>query len=119
MSVLLYLHQTFTDYMSNQYTHTNILTRQMSQQVMEFILILIYFFRILHTIDEYSCLKCCISTKILRIACLIITFRPKYVDMPDVTKSYGRFSGLTGFFGNYSVCYVALHQAFICFVDSL
>ena len=57
MSELLYL-QSFTYYMSNQYTHTAISTSQMSQQIIECILILFRFYlRILHTIEEYSCLK--------------------------------------------------------------
>ena len=64
MSELLYLHQTFTDYMSNQYT------------------------------------------------------RFRYVNMPNVTPSYGRFYGLIGFFRNLNVWYVILHQTFINFVES-
>ena len=74
MSELLYLHQKFTDYISNRYTHSNISTCQMSQQVMECILILFRLLRIVHTIDEYSSLKCCISTKLLRIVFIINTF---------------------------------------------
>ena len=53
MSESLYLHQSFTKWVSNQYTYTDILTCQMSQQVMECILILFRSLRILHTIDEH------------------------------------------------------------------
>ena len=41
-----------------------------------------------------------------------------YVDMPDVTTNYGRFSSLIGFYGNLNVWYVILHQTFINFVES-
>ena len=40
----LYLHQTFADYMSNQYTYTDISTCQMSQKVIECISIFIPLF---------------------------------------------------------------------------
>ena len=49
-----------------------------------------FFLRILHKIDEYSCLKYCISTKLSQIVYLINT-HIWYVDMSDVTTSYGRF----------------------------
>ena len=35
ISEVMYLHQTFTDYMSNQYTHSDSSTYQMLLQVME------------------------------------------------------------------------------------
>ena len=54
MLELLCLYQTFTDYMSNQYPHTDIFIYQWLQ-VMEYLLTLLRFLRILHTIDEYSC----------------------------------------------------------------
>ena len=73
MSELLYLHQASTDYVSNQYTHTDVSTCQMEQQFMECILILLLFLRIWHTIDDHSCLEFCISTKLSRIVCLINT----------------------------------------------
>ena len=38
--------------------------------------------------------------------------------MPDVISSYGRFYGLIGFFGNFNVRYVILHQTFINFMES-
>ena len=38
-----YLHKTFTEYVSNQYTHFDMLTFQMSLQVMERFLIFAFF----------------------------------------------------------------------------
>ena len=38
--------------------------------------------------------------------------------MPDVTTSYGRFSGLIGFFGYFNVRYAVLHQTLIIVVES-
>ena len=43
--------------------------------------------------DDHSCLKCCISTKLSQMVSLIQHIF-LYVDIPDVTKGYGRFSGL-------------------------
>ena len=43
-----YLHQTFTEYVSNQYTHFDILTSQMWPQVMEWLLNLLRFFGYFH-----------------------------------------------------------------------
>ena len=48
-------------------------TCQMWLQVMEFLLILLLFLRILHKIDEYSFLKFCITAKFSHIMCLINT----------------------------------------------
>ena len=41
-----------------------------------------------------------------------------YIDMPDVTTSYGRFSSLIGSLKKNNVRYVIVHQTFINFVES-
>ena len=62
-----YFHQTVTECVSNQYAQFDILTYQMSLQVMECPLILKRFFFI------FSCLNCYISTKLSQIVSLINT----------------------------------------------
>ena len=59
MSQLLYLQQTFTDYVCNQYTYTDMSTCQMWLQVVECLLVLLRFF---WKFTSTSCLKCCIFT---------------------------------------------------------
>ena len=66
------LHQTFTEYVSNQYTHFDILICQMRLQVMEQLLILLCIFWVFsYIIDKHSCLKYCIFTKLSQIVYLI------------------------------------------------
>ena len=78
-----YLHQTFTECVSNQYTHFNVSTCQMWLQVIEHFLILLRFFLgiFIYLFDNHSCLNCCISTKPSQIVSLInvhtyTTFEP-------------------------------------------
>ena len=44
-----------------------------------------------YIIDEYSCLKCCIFTRLSQIVCLI-NYIFWYVNMTNVTAGYGRFN---------------------------
>ena len=67
----LNFHQTFTNCVSNQY---DVSKYQMWLQFMKCLLILLRLLQFLLKIDEYWCLNCCISTKLLRIVCLINTF---------------------------------------------
>ena len=68
-SELFYLHQTFTDCVSNQYIHFNMPDVPASCGMpLGFIT---FCFEILPTINDYSCLRCCIFTKLSQIACLI------------------------------------------------
>ena len=71
MSELLYPHQTFIDYVSNQYWYAEMphVTASYGKSPN-----FKFFFRILHNFGEYLYLKYCISTKLLRIVCLINTF---------------------------------------------
>ena len=73
MSELLYLHQSFTYCVSNQYANTNISTCQMWLYVMECFLILLRFFANFAHNWRISCLKFCIFTKLSRIVSLIST----------------------------------------------
>ena len=74
MSEWLYLHQTFTDYISNQYTHIYIRHARCHSKLWNTFWFYSVFLWILYTIDEYSCVTYGISTKLLRIVCLINTF---------------------------------------------
>ena len=67
-----YHHKTFTECVSNQYTHFYISTCQMLPQVMEHNLILCVFLVFSYTIDDQSYLNCCISTKLSQIVLLVI-----------------------------------------------
>ena len=66
-----YLHQTFTECVSNRYPHFGVLICQMWLQVMESPLILLRFCVSSYIIDDYSHLNCCISNKLSQIVCLI------------------------------------------------
>ena len=67
-----YLHQTFTEFISNQYTDINLSIYQVWLQVMEHLLILLRFYlEFSYIIDEYSCLNYCITNKLSEIVCLI------------------------------------------------
>ena len=85
-----YLYQTFTKYVSSQYTlHICIYWHvrcQMWQLVMERFLILLRFRVFSYIFDDYSNLNCCISTK---YHWLYIYNQYWYVKMPDLTASYG------------------------------
>ena len=67
-----YHYQTFTECVSNQYTHFNISTYHIWLQVMEHSLILLGFWVFLYIID-HSCLNFCISIKFSLIVYLINT----------------------------------------------
>ena len=96
-----YLHQTFTDYISNQYWYINMSIVTVSYGMpLNFITFLL---RILNKIDEYSCLKCCIYTKLLWIICLIHLFW--YVDMPDVNTIFFLIR-----YGNSALCLKNISQ---------
>ena len=47
-----------------------------------------------------------------------LNFTTFFADMPNVTTSYGRFSGSIRFLGNFNALYVIFHQTFINFVES-
>ena len=57
---------------------------------MEFLLVLLYFLRIVYKIDEYSCQKCCIFTKHSHIVYLIRILIFHCNKMSDVAASYGK-----------------------------
>ena len=67
-----YLHQTFKECVSNQYTRFYILKCQMWLHVMERPLILLRFSVFSYLIYDYSCLKCFIFIKLSQIVCLVI-----------------------------------------------
>ena len=59
-----------------------------------------------YIIDEHSCLKYCIFTKLSQIVYLIdvLMYTFWYDNMPNVTAGYGRFSDLIElFFGNFLI----------------
>ena len=66
-----YLHQTFTECVSNQYTHFDTSICQIWLQVMESHLILFLFCVFSCILDEDSCLKFFILTKLSQIVTLI------------------------------------------------
>ena len=71
MFELLYHHKTFKNYVSDKYSYFDISIYQMWLQVMEGLLILLRFWVFSYIVDEHSCLKYCIFTKLLQIVCLI------------------------------------------------
>ena len=108
MSELLYLHQIFIDCVSNQYWYVKMLDVSASYELP---LNFITFLRILHKIEEYPYPPnlCRLSVQSIHLFW--------YVDMPDVTTSWGRFPGLIGFL-KFNVWYVVFHQTFINFILS-
>ena len=86
MSELLYLHQTFTDYVSNQYTHFGLLTCQMWLQVMKCSLIWFRFLGISIYLNV-SILKHCNLIKLWQNVCLDIK---QNCNMPYVFVYYER-----------------------------
>ena len=64
----IFLHQTLTECVANQYTHFDVLICQMELQVMERLLIvLLHFLGIFQITEDDSCLKGLIFTKLSQI----------------------------------------------------
>ena len=85
-----YPHQTFTECVSNWYTHFDVSICQIWLQVMKRPLIYCIFSYI---IDEHPCLKCCTFTKLAQIVCLF-----NIHILPNLTAGYGWFFDLVEFF---------------------
>ena len=70
---------------------------------MERPLIVLSFKVFLYIIDDNSCLKCCIFTKLN----ILLIYTVLYLDIPEVTASYGRLSDLNEFLGfsNIITCF--------------
>ena len=98
-----YLHLKFTKCVSNQYTYFDISTWQIRLQVIERPLILLCFLDIFsYIIIGHYGLNYCISTKLSPIICLINTHIYMYVNILDVTASYGMHIDLIEFFRNFA-----------------
>ena len=86
-----YLHQTFTECVSNQYTYFNIFICQMFLQVMERSLIWLRFFWNFHTLLTTICVWIAVFPPKFRRLYVKLMYTIWYVDIPDMTTGYGRF----------------------------
>ena len=86
VSEMLYLHQTFTNYMTDWCIHFGISGYQMWLQVMGRLLILLRYCEFSHINNNHSYLKYCMFTKFLPNLCLINAYNKS-----DKTASYGTF----------------------------
>ena len=70
-----------------------------------------------YIIDDHSCLKV-VSPPNLHGLCVWSMYTFWYINMPDVTTSYERISGLIRFFEHFNASYVILHQTFVNFEEN-